>query len=257
MNDPSDPRVRRRILVVRHGAVRYFDEDGQPFHPRDVPLTDHGRGQVAALRQVLAPAAIDRVVCSGLPRTRQTADILVAGRGLVVEEDAAFREIRGGRLRDLPAGRVQALIAGAYGLAGAADGRFLGGDSFAGFADRVVAAFDGLVGARDWRVLLLVAHDAVNRVILCRVLGSTLQTMPALEQDPACLNIIDVDQSPETGTRFILRTMNMTAYEPAKLRIDLTSMEHAASGYRPREPRRGADDRPTDDGPTGAATPAG
>ncbi|PWC60146.1 hypothetical protein TSH7_19340, partial [Azospirillum sp. TSH7] len=79
--------VRRRVHLVRHGEVAYFDRSGQPHNPRDVPLTPAGLKQVEALAHHLAAVTIDRAVCSGLPRTRETAGILIAGRGLPLEED--------------------------------------------------------------------------------------------------------------------------------------------------------------------------
>jgi probable phosphoglycerate mutase len=35
--------TRRRIYLLRHAEVAYFDEDGQPVAPDEVPLTPAGR----------------------------------------------------------------------------------------------------------------------------------------------------------------------------------------------------------------------
>jgi len=32
-------RGRRRIYLMRHGEVAYFDRDGKPVHPKHVQLT--------------------------------------------------------------------------------------------------------------------------------------------------------------------------------------------------------------------------
>ncbi len=42
---------------MRHGAVAYFDDDGRPVAPDDVPLTDEGREQAEAARELLAGGA--------------------------------------------------------------------------------------------------------------------------------------------------------------------------------------------------------
>ncbi|MBP2316649.1 histidine phosphatase family protein [Azospirillum soli] len=225
--------MRRRIHLVRHGDVTYFDEAGQPLNPRTVPLTEHGRRQVAALARWLAPVTFDRAVCSGLPRTRETAEILIEGRGLPLAEDPGFLEIRGGRLRDLPAERVGALLANAYRDAGDPDACFLGGESFATFTERVWTAFSALLADPGWTSLLLVAHDAVNRAILCRALGCGLPGMAALEQDLAGLSIIDADTRETGEPRLIVRAINVTAYDPIKETIRETSMETVALRYRP------------------------
>ncbi len=44
------------------------------------------------------------------------------------------------------------------------------------------------LGADD--ILLVTAHDAVNRVLLCRVLGLPLTRVWAFRQSPATLNVL-------------------------------------------------------------------
>src|SRR5262249_46021265 len=48
------PTVRRRIYLLRHGDVSYFDEQGKPFRPTTVPLNPEGRLQAEAVGHVLA-----------------------------------------------------------------------------------------------------------------------------------------------------------------------------------------------------------
>nr|NDG07062.1 histidine phosphatase family protein [Oxalobacteraceae bacterium] len=36
---------RRRIYLMRHGSVTYFDSHGKPVLPESVPLNDAGRMQ--------------------------------------------------------------------------------------------------------------------------------------------------------------------------------------------------------------------
>ena len=67
---------RRRILLMRHGAVSYVGPGGRPVDPDAVSLTDEGRTQAAAAAQLLSQVELDRVICSGLPRTVETAGIV-------------------------------------------------------------------------------------------------------------------------------------------------------------------------------------
>ena len=60
--------MRRRLYVMRHGAVSYFDA-GRPLKPEDVPLTVAGRDQAYAAASMLRGIGFDRVITSGLPRT--------------------------------------------------------------------------------------------------------------------------------------------------------------------------------------------
>jgi hypothetical protein len=70
------PLRRRRIYLLRHAEVAYFDQAGRPLPPDEVPLTARGRQQAATAGAALAGARIDRVVTSGLPRTVGTARLL-------------------------------------------------------------------------------------------------------------------------------------------------------------------------------------
>jgi broad specificity phosphatase PhoE len=42
--------TRRRIYLLRHAEVAYFDEHGQPVAPDEVPLTPTGRRQAPSAR---------------------------------------------------------------------------------------------------------------------------------------------------------------------------------------------------------------
>src|SRR4026209_2869915 len=75
--------TRRRLYLMRHGEVSYF-EQGRPAPPEGVHLNEQGRAQAAAAALVLADIAFDWAVTSGLPRTDQTAAIVLGERTLPV-----------------------------------------------------------------------------------------------------------------------------------------------------------------------------
>ena len=83
--------MRRRLYLMRHGAVSYFGADGRPVDPDDVSLNDEGRAQAEAAHALLEGVAFDRVLASGLPRTLETARIVAPDSAL--EEWVELREI--------------------------------------------------------------------------------------------------------------------------------------------------------------------
>ncbi|HQR57158.1 MAG TPA: phosphoglycerate mutase family protein, partial [Burkholderiaceae bacterium] len=93
---------RRRLLLMRHGAVDYFDAAGRPYPPDDVPLTSAGIEQARAMGAVMAGAglAVDRAITSGLARTRETAQHVLEAMGLTppLEHWPDLREIQPGHL---------------------------------------------------------------------------------------------------------------------------------------------------------------
>src|SRR4051794_34931012 len=92
------PLYARRLYLMRHGDVSYFDEHSRPFPPNDVSLTVRGRQQAQAAAQALAGLDFQRVISSDLPRTIATAEIVAGNRGLTHEQRKDLREIQPGRL---------------------------------------------------------------------------------------------------------------------------------------------------------------
>jgi broad specificity phosphatase PhoE len=193
-----------------------------------VPLTARGRGQAETARQVLAPARIDRVVSSGLPRTVQTAR-LVAGPEATVEEWPELREIAPGRLGDIPEDELEAAFLGAFRGVIPGERRFLGGETVEALLDRVAGALGRLLADPGWDTLLAVLHGGVNRAILSLALTGRRQLLGGFEQAPACINVLDVD---DAGA-FVVRAVNATPWDPAYLAGRTTTMEELWSQYRP------------------------
>lgn len=224
---------RRRIYLLRHAQVSYFDAQGKPLDPRQVPLTPVGRRQAEAARQMLAPVRFDLAVCSGLPRTEETARIVLGAADIALQMEPRLQEVRGGRLREVPPERREQAIAYAYDGAELPGARFIGGEAWSDFALRVGQAWDDWLARPDWNDLLLVAHDAVNRVILSRISGSGLTGLKAFEQDPACINIIEADHPASPAPRHLIRSVNLAAYDPLRADQRLTVMEQVWRSFNP------------------------
>ena len=186
-----------------------------------------------ALRSVM----FDRVLASPLSRTMETARIVVAGREhrQSIETLSGLREISEGDYDDVPEASLRRELSYAYERAVEEGASYAGGDSYVSFAERVRGVFLPLLEG-DWRNLLIVSHDAVNRVILGSVLAeggdivSVLRLLPKLEQDYCCLNLIEVDRR---DGKILLRVkmMNATGYDLGKVGLCLTSMERAFAGW--------------------------
>jgi probable phosphoglycerate mutase len=225
--------VRRRLYLLRHGEVSYFDDHGRPFRPDTVPLNDEGRRQAEAAARELASIPLDRVLASDLLRSVETATLATAGRGLPVETWPELREIRPGRLAELPTDGIERAFVGAFTDGISRDARFLGGETFGSLTDRVLACLTDLLADSSWKTLLLVAHGGVNRVLLTHALGSGLAGFAALEQDAGCINVLDVD----AVGRWIVRLINYTPYNAVKIGLELTTMERLYQDYCRRTSR--------------------
>ncbi|WP_409269873.1 histidine phosphatase family protein [Pseudomonas sp. KCJK9044] len=227
---------RRRCYLVRHGHVDYFDAQGRPLDPRSVSLSDQGALQARALGVVMHATALDRVLVSDYPRAQQTLDLVLMGRALKVESTPALREIRAGRLREIPEPSMQEAIVGAYRNAAEPDATFLGGERWSDFSQRVLDKFHAVLNEDGWESLLIVAHDAVNRIVLAWAAGTGLPGIAAFEQDTACLNVIDIDGEGDGSFAAIIRALNVTPYDPGKVGIRDTVLENLYRHIRPGKP---------------------
>ena len=237
---------RRRIYLMRHGHVDYFDPE--LTDPRMVRLTDEGRVQASAARDALQHAPFDFAVFSGLPRTRETAEIVLSGNDSPPELTAheGLEEIKSGWIRAASREELAARLAYSFDGADAPGASFLpDGETFEYAQTRITAALEELILTRIWRSALIVAHEGVNRIALGWACGGGLSTIAAFEQDLACLNIIDVDVTPaEKGEglqieRMAIKALNVTAYDTVKKDLSRSSLEHLFDvdfgGLRPRK----------------------
>src|SRR5260370_42577875 len=88
--------TRRRVYLMRHADVRYTDAKGRFVDPDTVSLTDEGRRQADAVREALVAIPLVRAVTSALPRTAETAALVLQGLGLDPQARKALPEIRPG-----------------------------------------------------------------------------------------------------------------------------------------------------------------
>ena len=221
---------------MRHGEAAYVAEDGTVTNdPRNVPLTATGREQASIQGQLLADIAFDKALCSGLPRTVETATRVLAESKHptpTLNINPALEEIHGlGKARKPPATKAEALalleqIANPWADGAEPDATFLGGDRFDEFGERVTQAWQDIIQDPSWSTLLLVLHGAVNRMIYNHIQQMPWSATVCIEQDNCCINIIDVDS--EQPPRYLIRTTNLTAYNLNKQGIVRTNMEDTA-----------------------------
>jgi broad specificity phosphatase PhoE len=228
----SEPRdMRRRIYLMRHGAVSYFGADGRPARPDELSLNEEGLAQADAARALLEPVQLDRVIASPLTRTVETAEIVAQGRKAQVELWPELRELQGNRLSSIPADELEEEFVHAFRGVVPNAKRFLGGETIGELFDRVLPAVDRLLEDTAWDSVLAVLHSAVNQAIVSFALTAERLFLGHFEQAPGCLNILDVgDDWPATA---IVRAVNLAPLDLLHSSTRLTTMEGYWEQFRP------------------------
>lgn len=211
---------------MRHAEVSYFGDDGTAVNPVEVSLNEEGVAQATAAAKALAEIELDRVVTSGLPRTLETAAIVAP----LIEPEAwpELTEIRGGRLSEIPTDALRHEFVHAFRGVIPNETRFLRGESIGELFDRVIPAFERLAADASWHTALAVLHGGVNRAILSYALTAERMFLGHFEQAPACVNVLDLGE----GGEWIVRAVNVAAYDPLHLAHRQTTMERYWEQYR-------------------------
>jgi broad specificity phosphatase PhoE len=224
---------RRRIFLMRHGSVTYFDAAGNPVLPESVPLNAAGREQATAAGRIFAESGIkfDRVIVSGLPRTVETASLVLAETKQQIELQLApeMVEIRGGKLAAIPDAELREAFIGAFEGVAPEEKRFLAGESIGELMDRVHPAIDALRADPDWDTLLLVLHGGVNRAILSYALTGQRLFLGNLAQTAGCINALDVGDADHD---WVVRFMNYSPPSALQAESRGTTMEALFHQYR-------------------------
>lgn len=182
-----------RIILARHGETPW-NAEGRYQGQEDIALSPVGESQATALAARLRDVPIARAVASPLSRARRTAEIALGDRASMLTTDAGLMEIAHGEwegllaaeIRERDADRMRAWRETPQAV------QMPGGESITQVLDRSWPAFArACEGLRDDDTLLVVAHDAVNRVLLCRILGLPLARLWSFRQAPTTLNLLE------------------------------------------------------------------
>ncbi|MDR5878335.1 histidine phosphatase family protein [Caballeronia sp. LZ032] len=218
---------RRRIFLMRHGDVTYFDDSGRAIDPGSVPLNERGREEARAAGRAFAAQQVrfDRVIVSGLPRTVETAQRVLAetGQQIDIETWPDWQEIRGGKLKDLTTADIERAFLSVFDGIVAEDTQFLGGETIGQLLDRALPAVARLRADTTWDTVLLVLHGGVNRALLSHAITAGGRAFFGhLSQATGCINALDVG---EKAGDWVVHAINHAPPSPLHADVRNTTME--------------------------------
>ncbi|MBF0564887.1 MAG: histidine phosphatase family protein [Nitrospirae bacterium] len=148
-------------------------------------------------RATQANLYLDRIYCSDLSRAVKTAEILGRHFGMAPVPLSELRERHFGRWEGMSFDEIREAYPGEF--AGWAKDPFnfspVGGESTADVHERGMAILNKLLKVHKDEKIAIVAHGGINRVVLCDVIGAPLRNLFRLEQDFACVNVIEFHEN--------------------------------------------------------------
>lgn len=165
----------REIILVRHGEVEGFTDDIM-YGWTDLPLNEKGVKQTLLAGELLKEERFDHIACSPLLRAKQTLENIRSVAQKPKWPEANYDE----RLREIGLGELEmsskASMQEKYPLlvkqfeTDWQKAQYPGGESIAEFAGRARDYVDEEILGRKHQRTLIVAHSALNRMLMLHLL---------------------------------------------------------------------------------------
>ncbi|MEH1836959.1 MAG: histidine phosphatase family protein [Nostoc sp.] len=210
---PDDQGIR--LLLVRHGETEWNRQtrfQGQI----DIPLNDNGRQQSQKAGEFLQQVAIDFAVSSTMLRPKETAEIILKHHPNVkLELQDGLREISHGLWEGKLETEIELEFPGELQRWRIipAQVQMPEGENLQQVSERSIAAWQSILqaaSANQFKTVLVVAHDATNKTLLCHILGLPLENFWNFRQGNGAVSVIDypsgIDGLP------VLQAMNITTH---------------------------------------------
>ncbi len=183
-----------RLLLVRHGETDW-NREGRFQGQIDIPLNERGLAQAEAAREFLAAVPIQRAWSSVMARPRRTAEVILEAHPSVeLATTEGLVEIGHG----LWEGRLEREIAAEWPelladwKAAPHTVQMPEGETIHEVWERSLASWLSIAASlREGETGLVVAHDAVNKTILCSLLGLGPAEIWAVKQGNGGVTVID------------------------------------------------------------------
>lgn len=179
------------IIIIRHGETEWNIMGRFQGHS-DIPLSPEGRRQAELLGQNLAIDAVDKIYASDLIRAVETAQPLAARFGLVVERDAALRELNFGAWEGRYFSEINEetpdMMKMFYRDPESIDIR--GIENFQEFRRRVAGRVRAIAAENKGKRVVLISHGASIRILFTDILSMPIRAIWHVSQFNTAVNRI-------------------------------------------------------------------
>jgi phosphoserine phosphatase len=206
-----------RLLLVRHGETDW-NRQGRFQGQIDVPLNATGRQQGEQVAEFLKSVPIDFAISSSMQRPKETAELILRHHPqLSLQLIPELQEISHGTWEGKLEPEVEAEFPGELDRwrETPAAVQMPEGENLNQVWKRAIAAWENIIttaraNSRQPQVGLVVAHDAINKVILCHVAGLGPEQFWNFKQGNGAVSVIDYPLNDDGPA--LLQAMNITTH---------------------------------------------
>ena len=203
-----------RFLLVRHGETEWNRQ--KKFQGQiDVPLNDNGKNQSSAAAEFLKDVQIDAAVTSPMLRPKETAEIILQYHPNVeLELLPDLQEISHGLWEGKFEGEIEQDFPGLLKewQEKPETVQMPEGENLQQVWSRAIAAWQSIVlkYSKQPKTVLVVAHDAINKAILCHLFDLGPEHFWNFKQGNGAVTAIDYPKGADAYP--VLQSMNITSH---------------------------------------------
>ncbi|WP_269624440.1 histidine phosphatase family protein [Prochlorococcus marinus] len=213
--NPSIPKktTEKRIILVRHGETDW-NKQGRFQGQIDIPLNKNGKSQAKAARDFLKNHIIQKAFSSSLSRPKETAQIILNEHpGIKISVKDNLKEIGHGKWE----GKLESEIKTDWPdllkewKTSPEKVQMPEGENIKEVSTRSITGWNEICkNLKNDETALVVAHDAVNKTILCHLLGLNPSQIWMIKQGNGGITVIDLSEEEDQPDQ--ITCLNITSH---------------------------------------------
>jgi len=202
-----------RIFLIRHGETNW-NKEGRFQGQIDIPLNENGKDQARQTSEYLRNISFNKAFSSSMHRPFETAQIILQNnKDLKINKIESLVEISHG----LWEGKLESEIKEKWPILlknwhdKPEEVIMPEGESIKDVSERSIRAFDKIcLSQKNNDLTLLVAHDAVNKTLICNIIGINYSDIWMIKQGNGGITVIDLFNDPNKSP--VLSSLNITTH---------------------------------------------
>ena len=202
-----------RIFLIRHGETNW-NKEGRFQGQIDIPLNDNGKDQASKAFEYLKDINFNKAFSSSMIRPYETAEIILQrNKNLKITKIDSLVEISHGlwegKLEEEIREHWPTLLKDWHDQPEKV--KMPEGESIKDVSERSVTAFENIcLNQKDNDLTLIVAHDAVNKTLICDILGLNYSNIWMIKQGNGGITVIDIFDDPDKEN--VISALNITTH---------------------------------------------